>query len=195
MIEVAMASGFGSVRRFNETFQKMYGRAPSALRRRAAAVSPSPEITLLLPYRPPYDWESMIRFFAARAIEGVEVFSGTSAPRGYPASRGTRRASSSTRAIEGVGTVTNESYHRVIDFDGEVGSVHVSHAPEQSSLRITVRLPRLDLLPDDYCKVAAAVRSGRGADRDCGGSGERSDFGAAGDGAAGAARAGRLGRV
>ncbi|HEY2148248.1 MAG TPA: Ada metal-binding domain-containing protein, partial [Pirellulales bacterium] len=42
MIEVAMASGFGSVRRFNETFQKMYGRAPSALRRRAAAVSPSP---------------------------------------------------------------------------------------------------------------------------------------------------------
>src|SRR5262249_37311793 len=26
MIDVAMASGFGSVRRFNETFQRMYGR-------------------------------------------------------------------------------------------------------------------------------------------------------------------------
>ncbi len=72
MIEVALASGFGSVRRFNETFQNLYHRPPSELRRRAATGSSAPEISLLLPYRPPYDWEAMIRFLAPRAIKGVE---------------------------------------------------------------------------------------------------------------------------
>src|SRR6476469_8559006 len=41
MIEVALASGFGSVRRFNETFQRLYGRPPSELRRRGAAATTS----------------------------------------------------------------------------------------------------------------------------------------------------------
>ena len=72
MIEIAMASGFGSVRRFNETFQRMFGRPPRELRR-GAGVSPAPEISLLLPYRAPYDWEAMIRFLSARAIEGLEL--------------------------------------------------------------------------------------------------------------------------
>ncbi|MEJ0067271.1 MAG: Ada metal-binding domain-containing protein [Caulobacteraceae bacterium] len=37
MAEVAMASGFGSVRRFNETFQQLYDRPPAALRRLGGA--------------------------------------------------------------------------------------------------------------------------------------------------------------
>jgi len=73
MIEVALGSGFGSVRRFNETFQSLYGRPPSELRRRATSASASPEISLLLPYRPPYAWPTMIRFLEARAIPGMEV--------------------------------------------------------------------------------------------------------------------------
>jgi AraC family transcriptional regulator of adaptative response / DNA-3-methyladenine glycosylase II len=72
MIDVALSSGFGSVRRFNETFQQLYGRPPRELRRRTAVGSPSPEISLLLPYRPPYDWAAMIQFLEARAIAGVE---------------------------------------------------------------------------------------------------------------------------
>ncbi len=72
MIDVAMASGFGSVRRFNETFQRLYRRPPSELRRRASAPSSVPEISLLLPYRPPYDWAAMLRFLEARAITGLE---------------------------------------------------------------------------------------------------------------------------
>src|SRR3954468_8184315 len=68
MIEVALASGFGSVRRFNETFQQLYCPRPSELRRRTAAASSAPEISLLLPYRPPYDWSAMIRFLEKRAI-------------------------------------------------------------------------------------------------------------------------------
>ena len=73
LIDVAMASGFGSVRRFNETFQQLYGRPPGELRRRATATAPAPEISLLLTYRPPYDWNSMIGFLERRAIAGVEV--------------------------------------------------------------------------------------------------------------------------
>jgi AraC family transcriptional regulator of adaptative response / DNA-3-methyladenine glycosylase II len=35
MVEIALASGFGSVRRFNEVFQRLYDRPPRELRRRA----------------------------------------------------------------------------------------------------------------------------------------------------------------
>lgn len=81
MIDVALASGFGSVRRFNETFQHLYHRPPSELRRCNSAPSSAPEISLLLPYRPPYDWASMIRFLEARAIEGLEIATNNSYSR------------------------------------------------------------------------------------------------------------------
>jgi AraC family transcriptional regulator of adaptative response / DNA-3-methyladenine glycosylase II len=61
------------VRRFNETFQHLYQRPPSELRRRAAVTSPAAEITLFLPYRPPYDWETMRRFLEVRVIPGLET--------------------------------------------------------------------------------------------------------------------------
>jgi AraC family transcriptional regulator, regulatory protein of adaptative response / DNA-3-methyladenine glycosylase II len=73
MTEIALASGFGSLRRFNETFRRMYGRAPSQLRRGSTGASPDSGISLLLPYRPPYDWEAMLQFLATRAIAGVET--------------------------------------------------------------------------------------------------------------------------
>jgi AraC family transcriptional regulator of adaptative response / DNA-3-methyladenine glycosylase II len=73
MSEVALASGFGSVRRFNETFQQLFGRPPSELRRsRQAETSAADGIVVRLPYKPPYDWDAMIRFLADRAIAGVE---------------------------------------------------------------------------------------------------------------------------
>ena len=40
MTEIAFAAGFGSIRRFNETFQALYGRPPSALRRLGGADIP-----------------------------------------------------------------------------------------------------------------------------------------------------------
>jgi AraC family transcriptional regulator of adaptative response / DNA-3-methyladenine glycosylase II len=69
MSEVALAAGFGSIRRFNDTFHKLYNRAPSTLRRSSQS---STAIRLQLTYRPPYDWEAMLTFLAARAIPGVE---------------------------------------------------------------------------------------------------------------------------
>jgi AraC family transcriptional regulator of adaptative response / DNA-3-methyladenine glycosylase II len=98
MAQVALAAGFGSVRRFNETFQRLYGRPPLALRRRTSArAGEQGAVTLMLRYRPPYDWDGMIGFLAARAIPGVEV-------------------------------VTADRYARTIALDGATGTVAVSRA-------------------------------------------------------------------
>ena len=70
MTEVAMAAGFGSLRRFNETFLELFHRPPSALRRKNSVRQVEKDVTLRLRYRPPYDWESMLRFLRARAIPG-----------------------------------------------------------------------------------------------------------------------------
>jgi AraC family transcriptional regulator of adaptative response / DNA-3-methyladenine glycosylase II len=71
MAEVALASGFGSVRRFNETFQALYDRPPSSLRRHGARTSDD-GIRLSLPYRPPYDWGTMLPALKMRGdtVEG-----------------------------------------------------------------------------------------------------------------------------
>ncbi len=74
MTEIALASGFGSVRRFNDVFHQTYRRTPSDLRRKKR---PEAEvgagIELELPFAAPYDWRAMIDFLAARAIPGVEA--------------------------------------------------------------------------------------------------------------------------
>jgi AraC family transcriptional regulator of adaptative response / DNA-3-methyladenine glycosylase II len=75
MADVAFAAGFSSVRRFNETFRNLFHRPPRALRHRTASSSTAreAEVKLRLRYRPPYDWDSMLGFLAARAIPGLEV--------------------------------------------------------------------------------------------------------------------------
>ncbi len=121
MAEIAMAAGFGSIRRFNETFQQLFRRPPSALRRKA--VLPLPEgsvgeigVTVRLSYRPPYDWEAMLAFLKARAIDGVEWIDG------------------------GV-------YRRTVQQDGLAGIVEISHLPEQASLSAAIRFPSVRALP------------------------------------------------
>ena len=71
MTEVALSAGFGSVRRFNETFRKLFGRPPSALRRKQGPDNSASEgVTLRLSYRPPYDWPGMLD--ALRCASGEE---------------------------------------------------------------------------------------------------------------------------
>lgn len=76
MAEVAMASGFGSVRRFNETFQALYGRPPSELRRRRVEGEGGGVVKLGLAYRPPYDWAAMMSALAARDAPDEAVADG-----------------------------------------------------------------------------------------------------------------------
>lgn len=73
MAQVALASGFGSVRRFNETFQHLYRRPPATLRRRSGTGAAADGVTLKLRYKPPYDWDGLIAFLKLRAIPGVEL--------------------------------------------------------------------------------------------------------------------------
>ena len=73
MTQVAMASGFGSVRRFNTTFHELYGRTPSELRRAVKKTSPAGRYHFRLAFRPPYDWAALMRFLIPRATPGVEI--------------------------------------------------------------------------------------------------------------------------
>ncbi|HZZ94115.1 MAG TPA: DNA-3-methyladenine glycosylase 2 [Usitatibacter sp.] len=72
VIDVAFASGFASLRRFNDAFRARYRMTPGELRRDAGGERPSDRLAFDLAYRPPYDWESMLAFLERRAIPGVE---------------------------------------------------------------------------------------------------------------------------
>ena len=72
---IAMASGFKSLRRFNDAYRDMYQRAPRETRRHKANKSASANderICLGLSYRPPYDWEHLAGFLSKQSIRGVE---------------------------------------------------------------------------------------------------------------------------
>src|SRR5690349_13499115 len=73
--EVAFASGFGSVRRFNSLFKQRYRLQPSALRRRNAGppAAAADVLQFELSFRPPFDWKAISAFLDARSIRGVEA--------------------------------------------------------------------------------------------------------------------------
>jgi AraC family transcriptional regulator of adaptative response / DNA-3-methyladenine glycosylase II len=72
MSDVAMAAGFGSVRRFNDAIQRTFQRPPRLLRRGTIGAHRGGSLELRLPYRPPLDWSASLEFLATRAIPGVE---------------------------------------------------------------------------------------------------------------------------
>ena len=98
LTQVALAAGFGSLRRFNAEIRRVYSRTPTQLRRlrtsgpkhlstsapphpstsapkhlsTSAPEHPSTSYAFRLSYRPPYDWDAMVRFLAPRATPGVE---------------------------------------------------------------------------------------------------------------------------
>lgn len=123
MTEVAMAAGFSSVRRFNETFLDLFHRPPSALRRKNSAPGKEEkDVVLRLSYRPPYDWHNMIAFLRDRAIRGLEV-------------------------VEG------ERYLRTVEVEGKLGSVEVWHLAEKQSLGVRIRFPDVRSLPAIVGKI------------------------------------------
>jgi AraC family transcriptional regulator of adaptative response / DNA-3-methyladenine glycosylase II len=123
MAEVALAAGFGSVRRFNETFQQLFGRSPGALRRSQGAEQSAAAsgITVRLPYRAPYDWDAIIGFLSARAIPGVE-------------------------------TVGPRRYARTLQVDGACGVVVVTPG-EGDFLVAEIRFPKVQALPAVIARI------------------------------------------
>jgi AraC family transcriptional regulator, regulatory protein of adaptative response / DNA-3-methyladenine glycosylase II len=103
MSEVAFASGFSSVRRFNDAFTTRYRMPPTRLRTKAtdgaAAVAESETSVLQISYRPPYDWNGILTFLAARALRGIEYVTDRSYARTVQLgkSKGWIRVTQSTR--------------------------------------------------------------------------------------------------
>jgi AraC family transcriptional regulator of adaptative response / DNA-3-methyladenine glycosylase II len=81
--QVALASGFASVRRFNEAMRAAFRTTPSALRRGSGAGSVGPDLALRLPYRPPLPWAAVQGFLAPRCTAGVEEVSGDAYRRSF----------------------------------------------------------------------------------------------------------------
>jgi AraC family transcriptional regulator, regulatory protein of adaptative response / DNA-3-methyladenine glycosylase II len=72
--EIAFASGFGSVRQFNDTVRAVFATSPRDLRRRRRGQVAGPgTISLRLPYRAPFDGAALLAFLGARAVAGVEA--------------------------------------------------------------------------------------------------------------------------
>jgi AraC family transcriptional regulator of adaptative response / DNA-3-methyladenine glycosylase II len=79
MADIAAAAGFGSVRRFNSHMRRTYARTLTQIRRlaRQRAGMGSGCYRVRLAYRPPYDWDAILAFLAARATPGVEIVDGS----------------------------------------------------------------------------------------------------------------------
>ena len=124
MTHVAMASGFSSLRRFNEVFLQLFQRPPSALRRKRSTTATDAEagVLLKLRYRPPYDWDSMLQFLQKRAIPGVEI-------------------------------VEDGKYLRTVEIDTKVGSIEVTHLPEKLSIGLKIRFPDVRAFPAIVARV------------------------------------------
>src|SRR5579863_3259275 len=75
MSQIALAAGFGCVRRFNAAIRDVYHRTPTQVRRLAHQTKDQPENQYLfrLRFRPPYNWNGVLKFLSARATPGVEV--------------------------------------------------------------------------------------------------------------------------
>lgn len=80
MTAVALAAGYGSIRRFNAAMRSTYGVAPSALRKRArrgrGSLGGETALVMRLAYRPPLAIDALFEFLALRAIPGVEEVAG-----------------------------------------------------------------------------------------------------------------------
>ena len=120
MSEVAFASGFASVRRFNDAFNGRYGIAPTQFRKatpdaRSAATS-SDTFRLQLVYRPPFDWAETLAFLGARAMRGVEWIDG-------------------------------DAYVRTVRLGSHTGWIRVTHVPARRALVVELAHALTPVLP------------------------------------------------
>lgn len=73
MTDIALSSGYGSVRRFNEHFRKVYQRTPSQIKKKKVLIPASDGLEIELSYRPPFDFDALLDFLKLRATPGVEL--------------------------------------------------------------------------------------------------------------------------
>ena len=128
MTDIAFASGFASVRRFNDAFVSRYRMPPSRLRTKAtdgAVVGVDGQTsTLKLAYRPPYDWKTVLGFLSARALTGIEH-------------------------------VTDHSYARTVRLGRSKGWIRVTQSRKEHALLIELTHSLTPVLPALLSRVRA----------------------------------------
>ncbi|WP_149196064.1 DNA-3-methyladenine glycosylase 2 family protein [Luteimonas suaedae] len=145
--QVALAAGFGSLRRFNTSFREAYAMAPRDLRKRTV-VADGDALTLRLHYRPPYDFVAMLDFLRGRALPGVEVVDASSYTRMF----GPAEAPGWLRVSAWPGPATgNERGHAL--------KLELHGGQPAALLQIVNRLRRMFDLDADPHTIAAALRS------------------------------------
>jgi AraC family transcriptional regulator of adaptative response / DNA-3-methyladenine glycosylase II len=75
--QIAFASGFTSVRQFNDTIREVFASSPTDLRGNRHSIAAGGTLSLRLPYRAPFNGESIFGFLGVRAVPGVESWDGT----------------------------------------------------------------------------------------------------------------------
>jgi AraC family transcriptional regulator, regulatory protein of adaptative response / DNA-3-methyladenine glycosylase II len=118
MSQVALASGFASIRRFNEVFQRLFDRPPAEIRRSLSVEQPhlvGGTIDLKLRFRAPYDWDRVLQFLSDRRLEHVEA-------------------------------ISNGIYSRTFCIGGEIGVVRVGYSG-RDWLNVSIQAGNLSVLP------------------------------------------------
>jgi AraC family transcriptional regulator of adaptative response / DNA-3-methyladenine glycosylase II len=168
--EVAMASGFGSLRRFNATFLDAYRMAPRDLRRQPLA-SQQGVMALRLGYRPPYDFTAMLDFLRGRALPGVEQVDAQSYARviGPASTPGWLRVSAWPRAehalkleLRGIAPtrlldVVNR-LRRMFDLDADPGAIAAALSSDKRLRPLLKKRPGLRL-PSGWDGFEIAMRA------------------------------------
>lgn len=133
--EIALASGFRSLRRFNSAMKDRFRRPPSEIRkhqnerrhqRRPAGTdmpiaSATPGILLTLAYRPPLDWDALLQFYRTHGIPGIE-------------------------------SVSANSYTRTFQIDGATGMFEATNESDRSRIRLRI------ITDDTRCLFQVAQR-------------------------------------
>lgn len=167
--DVAMASGYNSLRRFNAAFVDGCGMPPTAIRRQRGALGDAP-LTLRLGYRPPLDFTAMLGFLRRRAIPGIEQIDDHSYQRviGPAARPSVIRVSADPkrpelllqlgqvdpRAIPGI----VRRVRRIFDLDADLRIVHATLAREPLLARGIAERPGLRV-PGGWDGFEVAVRA------------------------------------
>ena len=153
MSQVALASGFGSVRRFNAGIRKVYHRTPTQIRRlaRQTEIQPGNQYLFRLNFRPPYHWQGMLDFLAPRATPGVEVVEGDTYRRSFSLQ------GSGGKGSDGKG---GDGYFEVsLDEARDALRVRIQFGDPQSLFFIIERIRAMFDLSADWATIVQSLRA------------------------------------
>ena len=116
LTDIAFASGFSSVRRFNTAFRSQLGCSPSELRRAATdKASEDDTVVLRLDYRPPLAWDYMLSYLKDRVMAGIEH-------------------------------IEDNVYRRTVTWGNKTGWLCVSHDPKRPRLQVKLSLSLVEVV-------------------------------------------------